>query len=353
MANVTANKNKDALSIDLFNNEQIDLFSNFLCNTDAQAQNLSNTIDFWDLIPVFSATPALMSKLRTYDGYLPPLEHEFSNNKESYKIKILPAIIKDADGEDRAYYPSSNESIIEDVLRKLATKNQGFFDSKNSTCGVVFTIYQIKEELRELGRTRSHTEIVRSLDILSKSHIQITNADGRGISSSNILSSLSSVSKTDYATDPSSKWVITFHPLVAKSIGSITYRQFNYNKMMLQTSQLGRWMHKRLSHCYINASLTVPYTVLFSTILNDSKLLTCIRKKDNINRLESIFNELKDSSVILHWHRERTDFNKTRERGKPSIEDILYKITPHPTFVGEVKAANKRKSMALESMGSD
>lgn len=350
MAIVTSRKN--SVTTDLFNNEQIDLFSNFLCNTEEQADSLSNTIDFWDLIPVFSATPALMSKLRTQEGYLPPLEHEFTNNKEDYKIKILPAIIKDADGQDRAYYPTSNESIIEDVLRKLASKKQGFFDKKNATCGVVFTIYQIKQELRKLNRTRSHTEIVRSLDILSKSHVQITSIDGRGISSSNILSNLSSVSQTDYKTDPSSKWLVSFHPLVAKSIGSITYRQFNYNKMMLQSSQLGRWMHKRLSHCYINASLTSPYTILFSTIVDDSKLLTCIKKKNNIIKLESVFDELKDSLVILHWQRDRVDYSKTRERGKPNIENILYKITPHPIFVGEVKASNKRKSMALESVNN-
>lgn len=49
------------------------------------------------------------------------------------------------------------------------------------------------------------------------------------------------------------------HPLVTQSIDSLSYRQYNYHLMMSHSTQLARWLHKILSHSYVNASYTVPY----------------------------------------------------------------------------------------------
>jgi hypothetical protein len=35
-------------------NPQLDLFQNFLCNTDFERDQLSNTIDLWDSIPRYA-----------------------------------------------------------------------------------------------------------------------------------------------------------------------------------------------------------------------------------------------------------------------------------------------------------
>jgi hypothetical protein len=37
-----------------FNNQQIDLFQTFLCNTNDEKERLSNTIELWDSIPALS-----------------------------------------------------------------------------------------------------------------------------------------------------------------------------------------------------------------------------------------------------------------------------------------------------------
>jgi len=337
-----------------FNNTQIDLFGNFLCNTELERNNLSNTIEFWDLICRYSTSAVAMNKSRTHDGYLPPLEYEFQYNGENYKTKIHPALIDDLDGVTRAYYPSSTEELIEDVLRKIASdRDRGFFNKEKLICGVVFTIYMIREELRKRNKARSHQEVLKSLDILSKSHIEISLSNGKGISKSNYLSSLSSVSKEHYASDSSAKWVAHFHPLVAKSIGTLDYRQFNYDKMMMQNSQLGRWLHKRLSHCYTNASIDTPYNILFSTIQNESKLLVQKRKSDNFRKLEDAFDELKRHNVIISATRGKEILERTGNRGRTGISDILYRIYPHPLFVKEVKAANKRRLLALDEFARD
>lgn len=336
-----------------FENPQIDLFTTLLYNLPQERDNLSNTIDFWDTLCRYSISVSDMHTIRTHDGYLPPYETEFKYNGENYKIKITPALIKDIDGVTRAYYPSASEELVEDTLRRLACEaNQGFYSQEKAVAGVVFTIFQIREELKKRKKSRSHQEVLKSLDILSKSHIEISLANGKGVTKSNYLSSLSSVSRQDYLTDPNAKWVAHFHPLVAQSIKALTYRQFNFDKMMMQKSQLSRWLHKKLSHTYTNAALDSPYSILFSTIQNESKLLERKRQGDNFKKLEESFEELKENRVITNAIREREKYQKGGGRGRPIIQDILYKIYPHPLFIKEVKAANKRKLLALEKFNN-
>lgn len=334
-----------------FNNIQLDVFQTFLCNNDRERNNLSNTVELWDYICCYSATTFEMNKNRNADGFLPPIEHDFKHNEEQYKVKIHPALIEDSDGITRSYYPSSNEEIIEDVLRHIATNNgQGFYNKEQVISGVVFTIYQVREELKARLKTRSHTEILKSLNILSQSHIEMTFANGKGIAKSNYLSSLASVSKEDYKLDSNAKWVAHFHPLVAKSINNKTYRQINYDVMMMQNSQLARWLYKRLSHCYTNASLDTPYFIFFSTVKNESKLINQKRIRDEIRKLEDAFKELQETKVIVNSARVQEMTEKGNGRGRYSICDVKYKITPHPCFVADTKRSNKRNLLANESL---
>ena len=70
--------------------------------------------------------------------------------------------------------------------------------------------------------------------------------------------------------------------LISKSVNELTYRQFNYGVLMSLPTQLARWLHKRLSHNYINASHLDSYDILFSSIQRDSGLLTYKRTRDNL-----------------------------------------------------------------------
>lgn len=332
----------------------MDLFTTLLCNTNDERDCLSNTIDFWDTLCRYSTSVSDMNELRTPDGYLPPLETELRYAGQAYKIKITPALIDDIDGITRAYYPSATEELIEDILRKISCEQgQGFYNKEKMVAGVVFSIYQIRLELKKRKKTRSHQEVLRSLDILSKSHIEISLVNGKGVTKSAYLSSLSSVSKQDYKTDPDAKWVASFHPLVAQSINTLSYRQFNFDKMMMQKSQLSRWLHKKLSNTYTNAALDTPYNILFSTIEHESKMLDQKRNADSIRKLEKSFEELKENRVITNAIRERVNYERGSGKGRPVIKDILYKIYPHPLFVKEVKASNKRKLLALDKIRED
>jgi hypothetical protein len=333
-------KNNNAISPppSAFTGTQLSLFQAFLCNTEDERDRLSNTIELWDSIPKYSTTQQAMNQIRTKEGFLPRLEKTFVYKKREYKVRITPAIIDAEGGAEKAYYPSATEELVEDALRKIAAEQyKGFFDRPEFKSGVVFSLNLLRKELRKRGHTRSYQEIIRSLNILVGSHIEILLPDGKGFAKTSYLPSLAAVSRSRWNEDPDARWVAHFHPLVTQSIDTLSYRQYNYHLMMSHSTQLARWLHKILSHNSVNASFTVQYQVSLSSIRRDSGILECKRVNDDVRKLESALQELVDHKVLFQ-------FSKKDGRGaRNRILDIEYTLTPHSDFVREVKAANKRQ----------
>lgn len=333
-----------------FGSQQLDLFQSFLCNTEEERKKLSNTIEFWESIPKYSMTQQAQNALRTKEGYLPVLEKNFLYNGIECKLRITAAPIDDENGTN-FYYPSANEEIVEDALRKIASDNQkGYFDDQGSSnqedfkSGVCFTLNALREELHERKKTRSHKEIVRSLNILSGSHIEIIFANGKVIARATYIPVLIAASKTKIVEDANSKWIVQFHPLVTKSINQKTFRQYDYAVMMSLSTQLARWLHKKLAHCYTNASCITSYEIWMSTIQRDSGHLECKRQADTIRKLEDALKELITNKVLSEFKRIKTVNGEKRK-----IIDIKYTLKPHFEFIKDVKASNKRQSEALKS----
>jgi hypothetical protein len=155
----------------------------------------------------------------------------------------------------------------------------------------------------------------------------------------NYLSLLARVSKKDSSISNSqdSKWLIQFHPLITNSISNLTYRQFNYRRLMKCRTQLSRWLISQLVLKYTQAALTNSFVMRYSTIKRDSALLEGYkRERDAIATLEESWDELKSLGVL-------TSHTKTEERGKRSkIVDVVYTIFPSPEFTAEQKASNRR-----------
>lgn len=322
-----------------FQGTQLSLFQAFLCNTDEERDQLSNTIELWDSIPKYATSQQAMNRIRTKEGLLPRLEKSFVYKKREYRVRITPAILDAEGGEgDCAYYPSGNEELVEDALRKIAAEQyKGFFDKPEYKSGVVFSLNLLRKELAKRGHARSYQEIIRSLQILAGSHIEILLPEGQGFAITSFLPSLATVSRILWREDPEARWVAHFHPLVTQSIDTLSYRQYNYHLMMSHSSQLARWLHKILSHNYVNASYLVPYNAGLASIRRDSGLLDCKRVNDDVRKLENALKELVDHRVLLNFAR------ADRRGARNAILDIDYALTPHPNFVAEVKAANKRQ----------
>ena len=323
-----------------FDNPQISLFQGFLCNKDEQKDALSNAIDLWDSVPRYSVTHQAMKKLRVEGEFLRPHEMTFQHRGRTYSRTIYPARITDEDGQSRDYYPSATEELIEDALRKLAAEQQaGYFDKPSFRSGVVFTLYALREEMKKRGHTRSFQEIVRSLNILSRSVIEIKaqGEDDQGFDQSPYFPRLAAVSRARLKDDSNAKWLVQFHPLVTSSIDRVTYRQYNYALMMSHDAQLTRWLHKQLVLKFTFADYASRFEMRASTAVRDSGLLNYARERNNTEALERAFAELQERGVIAGFKRK----DETGLRGKQT--DSVFTVTPHHNFIREAKAANKRQ----------
>lgn len=326
-------------------NPQMGLFQNFLHNREEERDSLSNAIDLWDGVPRYSVSQQAMNKSRESGSILKKHTAVFHYMKGSYQCTISPARVTDLDGEERDYYPSANEELVEDALRKLAADQQaGFFDKPNFRSGVIFSLYALREELAKRGKTRSYQEVRRSLDIMSSSIIELRGKNERGEElyvKSAFLPSVVAVSRAKLKDDPQARWAIQFHPLVTASIDKLAFRQFNYDKMMSHNTHLARWLHKQIVLKWTAADLLKPFEIRYSTVKRDSGLLGGYkRERAAIDALQKAFGELQSAGLIDSF--ERKDMTGPRSK----LLDVVFKVWPSLNFVREVKAANMRQLTA-------
>jgi hypothetical protein len=209
---------------------------------------------------------------------------------------------------------------VDEVIRKIFADQQcGLHDPGNTESWVRFSVQMVRKELKARGKTRSLDEIKRSIDILSKTHISLFLDDTDDpVYSAPILSDVTRVTRQKYLSDTSITWVARLPALISKSVNELTYRQFNYGVLMSLSSQLSRWLHKRLSHNYTNASHLDPYDILFSSIQRDSGLLTYKRTNDNLQALEAALDELQETHVLYSWKR-----GEERRAGRKIVDIVI------------------------------
>ena len=324
--------------------KQYDLFTSFF----GDSKDLSNTIELWDAIPKYAVSARQQNKLRDEKGNLPLHEQNFeyrptTNNAPASipcKVTVQPASIKNPDGTVTQHYPSTDEELIEEVLKKIFTDQQfGIHQPADNESWVKFSLTMIYRELKSRRKARSYPEIKKSLEILNRAVYEVEFSGQKTkklLYTSPILSDMTRTTRDDYLEDPKALWCARLPALVSKSINELTYRQFNYGTLMSLSTPLARWLHKRLSHQYINAGMLQPYNILLSSITRDSGLLHHSRTSANVETVEEALEELKKTEV-LWW------FKKDDRRQGKKITDILYTLQPSNNFIDEIKAANARQ----------
>lgn len=328
-------------------NLQYSLFTHFFGNPD----DLSNTIEFWDAIPKFALSPRAQDKMRSPDGILQVYTQKFQhhpspkgeNSARIYQLTMRPARVETGEGW-KEYYPSADEELVEEVLRKIhcdQTLGLGIHDPEKTESWVRFSLSMIRAELKTRGKSRSISEIKQSLEILANTKIEVKSTGVKHAKKLHYspLSDLMSVERADYLDDPKSLWCARLPALYSLSINNLTYRQYNYGLNMRLKSPLSRWLYKRLCHEFLNADLTTPYRIKFTTIERDSGMLNHSRKAKNLASVSKVLAELQQAGALL-----LVDEKRILQGRK--IADVVYSLTAHPGFIKDMIAANKRKSEA-------
>ncbi len=107
-----------------------------------------------------------------------------------------------------------DEELVEEALRKLAIQSKSGISTSELRSGVLFSLHELRQELKERGHARSLQECVHALDVMAHSILTIKpHAEGEAQITASCLPSLVAVSRAKLRTDPKSKWQVQFHPL--------------------------------------------------------------------------------------------------------------------------------------------
>jgi hypothetical protein len=305
---------------------------------EPENRQYSNTVEIYDFLP----KEFLGKALRVADTYLPRLEREFECRGVKYTMKLDPARVEDKDGTVREFYPSQREEVIEDCLRKLMVEGNGVF--LDDQASVRFTLYQLQKELSDTGHTYSYTQIRESLEILTKTNIELSSESGE---IRLIFSPIETLGIKGEGGE--TQTFVRFSPLVTNSIKERKFRLINYKKVMAYRTAIARKLHKRLSHFYIQASLTEKYSVFLSTLIRDFGLTKYAQMSKNLRDFEKAVEELKESNTILNFYKEEIK----QERPRLKVIDYRLFIQPHPEFISDVKKANYFKTLAAPRIVPD
>jgi len=338
------------VTLDKSQPEQLSLFQHFLPSDP----RFSNTIDLFDAIPKYYSSPKQMDRLRQGGKYLEILERSFTHrnpltgDRENYRVEIRPArlktTVKGENGKaitvEKEFYPTAREEIVEEALRKLATSGENgvFLDGQ---VGVQFTLYQLKKELAERGHSITLASLKESLAVAHYSKITVATDDEVEVMSASIFPVLLVSTRKQWLKNPKdARYYVQFNPLVTQSLNRITYRQYDYATFMACERHLTRWLHKRLSHNYVQADWLSPYTIKASTIIANSGLVNNARLRDRIKAVDDAVEELKKRDTISVSEKEPLYGSNGR-----TLVDAKYTLTPTGTFIDDVKAANHRKKL--------
>lgn len=334
---------------------QLALFQSLLANSDEERRKLSHAIDLWDAIPRYSISRKQQTVLRAGGRTLPSQKLPFNYRGQEFTANISPAYIvpRDAIGDGQqevAFYPSAREELVEHALRKLAIRTgSGAHETQVKekegapvfVTGVHFTIYELQMELRAQGHTMNYLQLVEALEILHRSFIEITSTKSGRKDPTRVsqpyLPMLVKVNREGFIDDPEAKWYVQFHALITYSLNHITYRQFNYARLMQTTTQLARWLLQQLVLKYTQASMIDSFTMRLSTIQRDSHLLdNYTRARDAHLKTREAWEELQALGAV----REISVNQMKGERGR--ISDVEYQVKASSEFIREQKAANGR-----------
>lgn len=309
--------------------------------------SFSNTLELYDAIPKHVRSSNRLSSQRVDGRYLPILERSFryrdrwTGETHDYAVEIRPARIKIPvnDDEERhseqEYYPAAREELVEEALRKVATDNLSGIYLDNEA-GVQFTLGQLRRELSARKHSFPLDEIKQALEICHTTNVKVTDRAGQEIASGTIFPVLLMSSRDRWLKEPGDALCyVQFHPLITQSINRLTNRQFNYDTHMLCRNQLARWLHKRLSHNYVNANWDNCYTIKATTIDRDSSLVNNERFRDRVSAIETALQELVSGDVIASFEKDLIQVGRR-------LTDVKFHIRPSLKFIENMKLANKR-----------
>jgi hypothetical protein len=304
---------------------QLDMFDSLL--PAERSHPYSNSFALYDLAPKY----VFHAEVRENGKYLPIISRPFEYGGASYEVEVRPARIK-IDGAEKEYYPGEREQVVEEALRRIAIERRRTTTIDDSV-GIRFSLYELRQELIRVGHAMPICDIKEAIEVAHLSNVVIRKFGGSQPMVSATIFPLRGVNEVQPNGDMIS--YVTFNPLVTEAIRSLDFRLINYELSMSLANSVARWLHKRLSHCYVQANSSAgTYNINATTIMRDSGMGSYTRERDAFRTIERAVAELKAKGVLTTY--KATDVRGPRQR----LTEVKYLLFPSPAFADEMKKAN-------------
>ncbi len=304
-------------------------------NSDSSAE-YSNSIGSIDIIPRFwrgNAAAFSKSELGSRDLIY---NNSYTFEGKEFRCQITPAVIKRGDEEFFAY-PGSKEELIEKVLFVLVARNGLSKKNIGNTprYGVFFSLYQIREELKRIKKTRSYDSIRESLQILKDSRVKIISpeSDGKTYTLTHDIFSDAVLESSGAGRNRDRYW-IGFSDFVITEIMRLKYKQVVYSRITSYNGCLSRFLDLYLSNIWKNANFGIKSKISLNQVMESyGKSHTHLNTKRRDMR--SALLDLVESKVIV-----AAPF--AQKMGSGDSIDYIYEIEPTREFVDQMIQSNAK-----------
>jgi hypothetical protein len=265
------------------------------------------------------------------DGRRKIIEREFTFAGDRYRITLKPTPLRMADGRIQYRYLGEREQIVEEVIRRLATRPRSLMLRDQTRVRVIFTAHEVREELRRVKHTYNYLQIREALTLLNEVRLSIEFADVKGAP---ILSaSAFPVMMMRRKDDEDGETYVEFNPLVADAIRLMTFQQVDYETLMEIRDPVARWLFKRL-HIEIAATKSPIQRISASDIRRDSGMPEWKHTRNLFRRVRQSVEVLVTLGVI-----ERLEVECIKDRNR--IVDVVYTLSASADFMSKVHASNR------------
>jgi hypothetical protein len=294
---------------------QLDLFQQSIGDGKSQILNL------------FDNLPKFISGRKSNpgpDGRLPVEVRHCEIFDTKLKVTIIPARVSKGNDQHVDRLPGEREEILLAILINLATqKDRGtYLDNQAS---VIFSILDIRTELKKFNRTLSHNEIREGLETLARASYTIEREDGPEIFE-HYIDSLSFQSRGEKG-----ECFVRFNGLVTKSINLGFYRLYDYDRSLSFQSTLARRVHKRMATFFTQASFfgnDDGYRISFARLFSECGIEPTDRPAKDLAIVTEAMNELVEKGVAASYTITGTK------------KDKVVSIRPSMEFAAQIKQAN-------------
>ncbi|ARM86327.1 hypothetical protein [Marinobacter salarius] len=325
-----------------YTEQELQLNLDLLTDRDRNREGLSGIL-IYDLAPKWQNYQRILDVTSDaeFTRHFTVLGHPFSVRVKAARIR------RKSDDEDKLIFPGDREQVVEDTLRWMST--HGYGKLLGSNIGTPFTIGFLRSLLKKAKHTMSYADITEALLVLHYSNLQIRDEiSGHEWSGTFLPTYQSNGSEIDSEGEVYQKhWLVTFHELVNKAMLSTETRMVYWHTLMAMTNNLAKYIYRRISLIYLQASSSDPYTISLSEIMSGfGKPLEDGKPIGNAMRdMDRALKVLGKLDVIDY---ERVEVRKKKKKGERMASDAVFTFFPGKMFIDQAIIANQA-TLELES----